>query len=323
MPTVPRNIAAVFPPVIHIYSFASDPDHDITPVQPLEADILDDTTARPVLVVQLELPHIACNVNIDGFDLRPDPAFPWSEASVGPQKPFTQDPGKGVLVFELHLDPEEGVQLPNGIRPQTKAYELFVLRDTLVTFAREGEERLALFRRQASWRAEVERTIQWSAWGEKGSRMLDISMPQRIWVRFLVILTVLRALTLAHQVCSCSGYRFISLISSSPGPPRSGHDGPTRCDLRLLDFSPTSVRRELSKARDDDDECSVSVKTGPTILPAESIWTDDVRSELPFCDIVRRKGIHATGVMMDDQRVMVICVSIRFTSSRGLADLLM
>ena len=141
-------------------------------------------------MAQLELPRIESGVRPRGFDLRPDAAFPGNSASEGPRKPFTQDPEKGVLVFELHLDPGED-RLPDLVRrpdaPRHHAarkYELFVLRETLVTLAREGEERLALVTRQASWRAEAERYIEWTDWGEKGSRMLILSMPQRIWVRF-------------------------------------------------------------------------------------------------------------------------------------------
>lgn len=89
------------------------------------------------------------------------------------------------------------------------------------------------------------------------------------------------------------------------------HSSPRRCDIRVLDFSPVSVRRELSSARhDDDDEWSVSVETEPTVLPKRGIWKEDVWSRLPYREVVRRKAIRANGVMMDDQRLIVVCVGV-------------
>ena len=67
-------------------------------------------------------------------------------------------------------------------------YEVFVLRETLIELAREGEKRLEEQRRTkdketgeyAFWR--VEKNIPWAQWGVKGSRILDISMKRRNWV---------------------------------------------------------------------------------------------------------------------------------------------
>ena len=189
MPAEPRSVASVFPPVIQIYSFLPDSNYNIIPVQPLAPDYDDDTTARPVLVAQLELPRFAPGVVVSSFDVRPDPAFPPNTAqSVGQRKSFTQDPEKGVLVFDLHVLEPSDQALGVEDRMTTKAYELFVLRETLVKMARDGEARLREQRGLAGgaaggcaiWR--VEKTISWSDWGEKGSRMMDITMPRRNWV---------------------------------------------------------------------------------------------------------------------------------------------
>lgn len=47
----------------------------------------------------------------------------------------------------------------------------------------------------------------------------------------------------------------------------------------------------------------------PTILPRRRIWRDDVVTSLPFREVIRKMAIRANGVMMDDQRVIVVCVS--------------
>jgi hypothetical protein len=198
LPTEARAVASVFPPVIQIYSFAPDPTRDITPLQPLDLEHVDDTTPRPVLVAQLHVPPAADGAVMGSFDVRPDPAFPptpkGDEPMLGPRKPFTQDPSKGVLVFELQLgDPPpdgEGPDFPTN----TTTYELFVLREYLVRLASEGEERLRRSRLPASedrleiW--DVIRNLQWSEWGLENSRFLTQTMASRNWVCFLTSLLV-------------------------------------------------------------------------------------------------------------------------------------
>ena len=56
----PRAIAAIFPPVIQIYSFMTDPTHYTPPLQPLSPEHQDDSTARPILLAQLELRKCGC-----------------------------------------------------------------------------------------------------------------------------------------------------------------------------------------------------------------------------------------------------------------------
>jgi hypothetical protein len=192
LPTEARAVASVFPPVIQIYSFVPDPTRDITPQQPLDLEHVDDTTPRPVLVHQLHTPPAADGAIMGSFDVRPDPAFPPTPIGdapmLGPRKPFTQDPGKGILVFDLQMgDPPpegEGPDFPTT----TNTYELFVLREYLVQLATEGQERLRRSRlpsmdvdRLDVW--EVTKNQMWSEWGQSNARFLTQTMANRLWVR--------------------------------------------------------------------------------------------------------------------------------------------
>lgn len=189
-----RSVASVFPPVIQIYSFASDSNNPINPVQPLSDEFNDDTTPRPVLLAQLDLPRFAPGASVETFDVRPDPAFPPREPAagggssgprIGGSKPFTQDPTKGVLVFELKMtEPAEGPD--GGEEADAVPYELFVLRETLVQLAQEGEERLREAREKDGpdgyERWMVEKVIKWEDWGGHHARLMDTSMTKRYWV---------------------------------------------------------------------------------------------------------------------------------------------
>lgn len=44
-------------------------------------------------------------------------------------------------------------------------------------------------------------------------------------------------------------------------------------------------------------------------MPHGRIWRDDVVSSLPYVVVVREEGVLANGVMIDDQRIMLVAVS--------------
>ena len=172
LPAEPRTLASAFPPVIQIYSFLPDPSKPVNPLQPLDSDYVDDTTPRPVLLVQLEMPVFADYAIISSFDVRPDPAFPTRRppqvdraTSIGLNKSFTQNPKTGVVVFELQvLEPHEDGP-PEAMT--SRHYEMFVKRETLLEMAVEGEKRLvdARDRGDAYINNRVEVRLPWHKWG--------------------------------------------------------------------------------------------------------------------------------------------------------------
>ena len=192
MPNEARALASVFPPVIQIYSILSNPAHSIVPVQPLGSDYIDDTTPRPTLVAQLDLPAFAPGVVVAAFDVRPDPPYPVNRSRNDPtltsEKPFTQDPGHGVLVFQFFVsEPHEHVgegqvNFEEHI-VQSQSFELFMLREYAVQMAKEGEDRL-----RRTWSEpdygywNVLQAVRWSDWGENRTRLMEESMRRRSWV---------------------------------------------------------------------------------------------------------------------------------------------
>lgn len=94
--------------------------------------------------------------------------------------------------------------------------------------------------------------------------------------------------------------------------------------MRLFDFSPCSVRRLAATQGDrvgelvpvpEEDLPSGSPRVlrgvflGPSVMPHGRIWRDDVVSSLPYVVVVREEGVLANGVMIDDQRIMLVAVS--------------
>ena len=191
LPVEPPSVASAFPPVIRVYSFAPDPERDIIPQQSLDYEHNDDTTPRPVLVAQLHIPPTAPGATTMQFEVRPDPAFPptprGDQPTLGPRKPFTQDPYKGVLVFDLTIGDPPIAGIDPGQQTAQNNYELFILREYMIGLSLEGEERLRRSRLSAEVEGRLEiwdvpKYLSWADWGEQNSRLLHQSMENRRWV---------------------------------------------------------------------------------------------------------------------------------------------
>lgn len=384
----------IHPPSIDIYSFARDPALPPRKIYPLKRHDVDGVTPRFALLARLLLPPMRSGAMMAVFHMRPDPAFPavpGSQDTLG-ARPFTQDPRRGVIVIEMAMD-DDRLVMPMRMRPEF--YEMFILRETLVDMAEEGEARLMeIWARKASKEAELSsaverksptpstpgtpparaptsprspsngrtshspysskprrkhhadsptRTYEWDEWGEHSTRvMLPAQRMRRLWV------------------CSCSGYRYASLIRT-----RTGLETFTT-ELNVLDFNPRwfvrdnlrpgpeagfgasaatgsggAGRRESGDdaAEGDKEEkgagegeeehdaahdlafpgCTVrSMGRGtPTVIKSE-VWDDDVTTRLPFRSVTRRLRDNPKGVMIDDQRVMIVEHSIRDNDWLGM-----
>ncbi|WVO16342.1 hypothetical protein L204_104017 [Cryptococcus depauperatus] len=329
-------------PTIQIYSILTNPSHTIIPVQPLENEVMDDTTPRPVLLAVLEMPELREQMEVIEFEIRPDPPFPPKtpsgshELTLVKNKPFTQDPNKGIVIFNLGLQETftTGPHVMNTVRHYP--FELFVLRETLVQLGQDGENRL-----RSTWQGDtsglgvrgVQRNYKWTEWGEKGARMIDKVMSKRSWV------------------CSCSGYRYISVMphQKSPFCEYPDHEelnlnrttidtypySPEKSHIMLMDFSPFAIEKELSKGDPYPESDNIDVLgrqtslTGTFVPPftegkgwksrvvteptciSPGIWTEDVKSSLPYREVWREYGGLSNGVMIDDQRVIVVNTNTR------------
>jgi hypothetical protein len=100
----------------------------------------------------------------------------------------------------------------------------------------------------------------------------------------------------------------------------------------LFDFSPYSVRRQKSRAipatsdidivdmslDDPEDEewtdfshdpLEIDVIDDMSCIEMGHCWKKDVWTDLPYVRIRKEMGVVASGVMMDDQRVMMVLAS--------------
>lgn len=318
-------------PSITIYSFAQPTTTDVK--QPLMRDEEDETTPRAVAVARLRIPEIAPGASLENFHMRPDPSAippPADAPTLGRGKPFTLDPARGVVVIEMTIgsdDTDEPIHLQNA---HTENFELFILRETLVNLAEEGEAR-----RRRDWAkfgpgAEPDaRVYEWDQWGEEHARLLPaVQTLRRQWV------------------CSCSGYRFVSLVPASsdfggvpvPAPEQTAEElqddenGPFPIEplhLVVNDFNPYVVARTRAEARERDADMwtqetavpkdldegqadfgdhkyTVALHDDATTLKAGDAWAEDVTTRLPFRTVRRAINGDPGGAMVDDQRIFLI-----------------
>ncbi|KAG8738279.1 hypothetical protein FRC10_007079 [Ceratobasidium sp. 414] len=72
--------------------------------------------------------------------------------------------------------------------------------------------------------------------------------------------------------------------------------------VRVLDFNQYGVRR--NKDKDLSGRNKVTVVDYPTVLPAGKYWEKDVKSALPYREVVTRDELLLSGVMIDGERVL-------------------
>ncbi|BEI86007.1 hypothetical protein CcaverHIS002_0602940 [Cutaneotrichosporon cavernicola] len=379
-----QNPVFIHPPSIDIFSFAQNsnipPPEDTRPLQRADSD---RTTPRFALVVRLLMPALRAGSMMAQMHMRPDPAFPpvpSSQTTLG-SRPFTQDPRRGVIVIEMTMD-DDRLVMPMRMRPEF--YEMFILRETLVAMADEGEARLhEIWDRKAAARAargasshsppstpgsrrrfrsttpstpsgpisrsgspaspatptshsstsshagspalpadgkertysakprrkhhvdSPTRTFEWDEWGEHSTRVLDPKMlTRRLWV------------------CSCSGYRYVSLIRR-PVPNQR-----VATDLCVQDFNPHwwvdehfkpspqagLVGAALETVPGKDARLGNAVpearvrsfgRNMPTIVKSDA-WDVEVVTHLPYRSVRRQLSGNPNGVMIDDQRIMLV-----------------
>lgn len=405
----------IHPPSIDIYSFARNPTapEAARSTAPLKWHTEDDTTPKFVLVTRLLLPPMRSGAMMAIFHMRPDPAFPAvpsSQQTLG-ARPFTQDPRRGVLVIELAMDDD---RLVMPIRNQPEFYEMFILRETLVDMAEEGEERLhEIWARTAAVQSspklpdlpgspglsgspstprasspspsseasssprtpstpgrggrrapsrtpspEVKRKktysakprrkhhrdsptriFEWDEWGEYSTRVMQpVQNMRRLWV------------------CSCSGYRYASLVR------RVANSELITTDVCVLDFNPHWVVRNrlrpeapemglgggavaspaasLSEGESGDSAGKAEDKledapgfdtalpgcvvkhmgsSTPSVIKSE-VWDYDVVTRLPYRSVSRRLRDNPRGIMMDDQRILIVDHAMRDNDWLGMVQ---
>lgn len=340
-------------PSIDIYSFAQP--EEVKVQQPLARDDEDVETPRACLLTRLLFPSISGKL-VHQLHMRPDPPFPPNQGGLG-NKPFGLDPRTGVLVIELQLD--EYIPLRRIHLGVPEKYEIFVLRSTLVDMAEEaeaswlgqlgtreyppqvltweewGEDKARMMEPTMPLRqwvcscsgyryASVERFRNVGGVVQRTEITVHDFNPHSITRERAAMRQARENEELDEAELELSRESMTDDLSSEflterfndmSEPIRRKHDEPGVSCRTVREPVPPEVESFVGN------ECHIELHTGPEFIdPLLSSFDDLVVSRLPYRTVTRQVLSNPEGVMVEDQRLLLISGSDHNDSRRQRSD---
>ena len=234
---------------------------------------------RFVPLCLLRLPQLVQNISLHHFYCRAEPK-PTSSNSVAipfpSNRPFHDKAEDAIVIFNIAY----------GFSMTRRDWLILIVhRRALLSHIPETHRACALFRcTHEPTPAVVE--VPWSAWGPPATRMF-LGDPMSV-----------------HCIETTAGQRAVMLEDRVPTP------------IILRDFNPYAVRtaRALASASGQSQQGNwskqlsngnrMTLNVEDSVLIAGSIFEEDVRSSLPYVEIVTQDVYNYDGVMLDDQRIL-------------------
>jgi hypothetical protein len=247
----------------------------------------NDDTPHFVLLCVLHLPPPIPGVSL--FHLyccaQPNPTGSGSPAiPFRSDRPFHDKAEDAIVIFYLSYE------VPLAERDWLT---LIVHRSALLTHIPAGHRTCAPFcSAPEPMTARVE--VPWSVWGPPSTRLF-------IWNPSPM-----------HYIAATSGQRAVMLEGRIPTPitVRDFNPYAVRAARALASANGKSLQGNWSKRLPNGNRMSLIVKD--SMLPAGSIFGENVWSSLPYVEIVTGGEYRYDGVMMDDERIL--CFKVRFKS---------
>ena len=253
----------------------------------------NDDTPRIMLLCTLDLPPLTLEASIDRLHCRSGPNQTSSGSVAIPSpfyRPFRDTAEDAVVIFNMSYSHFSEIVMG--------WLTLIVHRRALfahVPVAHHASTPFCSLPKPTP--AVVE--VPWSAWGPSATRLFVGNM------------------TPMHWVATTAGQRAVMLEDQVPTP------------IIVRDFNPYAVRaaRALGPASEQSQQRNwskqlpngnrMTLKVEDSVLPAGSIFKEDVRSSLPYVEIVTQRVYHYAGAMIDDERILGF--KVRFESLRRRA----
>ena len=239
----------------------------------------DDNIPRLVPLCTLNLPSLAEHASIIrlGCYAEPKPTGSGPGPLLVPapsSRPFRDTAGDAITIFDLLIE-DDAAHEPSS-------FTFIVHRRALIAHIPRAQRACAPFRAVAG--AEPT-TVPWSAWGVPVTRWFDYDP----WMRWIT---------------TAAGQRVVMMEDYTPAP------------IVVRDFNPYAVRAALAReaAQGRTQECEKSqvlpngnrqtVKVEADVIPAGSIFREEVRSALPYFETVTQTRYGYEGVVIDEERIL-------------------
>jgi hypothetical protein len=252
--------------------------------------IMSDNIPFLVPLCVLSLPPLTRSASIIGLDCRaePNPTGPGPLAIPAPSnRPFRDKSEDAVILFSIRIHPGQ------FHFPQSRPFTFIVHRRVLLDHIPAAHRACAPF---CSTTEPAPETVEvpWEAWGPSATRWFESDPASVSWIT------------------TTAGQRAVTMEDGASTP------------IIVRDFNTYAVRSARARAaagghlqqRCDWNEVlpngnTMTLKVDNSVLVAGSVFKDDVRSSLPYVEIVTREEYHYEGVLIDEERILGLKVCPR------------
>ena len=243
-----------------------------------------DDTPRLVFLCVLHLPPLAKKTTLSHYYCRSEPN-PTCSRSISipspPNRPFRDKVEDAIVIFNMFYD--------QGPRTGGNGFTFIVHRRALLGYIPAAHRACAPFCSPSESTPAVVH-ISWSAWGPPATRLFVGNSMSMDWIS------------------TTAGQRAVMMEDGPPSPiiVRDFNPYAVRAALALGAESGQSQQGNWSKQLPDGDRMTLTVED--SVVAAGSIFNEDVRSSLPYVEIVTQNDYLYHGVMMDDGRILGVRV---------------
>jgi hypothetical protein len=246
-----------------------------------------DDTPRLVPLCVLHLPSLTRRASIVRLGCRAEPN-PIGSNSLAvpapPTRPFRDKAEDAIVLFNVLI---EDVHLHAGQFhfPETRPFTFIVHRSALLERIPAAHRACAPFC-AAPWPAPTAVQVPWAEWGVGATRWFEGDPASMRWIT------------------TTAGQRAVTMEDSAPTP------------IIVRDFNPYAVRSARMRAGASGlvPQCNwdeqlpnrnrLTLKVEDTVLLAGSVFKEDVRSSLPYVEIVTQEQYSYEGVLIDEERIL-------------------
>ena len=246
-----------------------------------------DDIPRLVPLSILHLPPLTRRASIVRLGCRaePNPTGSCPLAIPAPSsRPFRDKPEEAIILFNVLI---EDVQLHAGQFhfPETRPFTFIVHRHALLAHIPDAHRPYPPFC-HTSDPTPPPAHIPWATWGVAATRWFEGDPASMRWIT------------------TTAGQRSVTMEESAPTP------------IIVRDFNPYAVRSVQARAMasGQSQRCNwgqqlpngnrMTLKVEDSVLGAGSVFKEDVRSSLPYIEIVTQAEYRYEGVLIDEERIL-------------------
>ena len=243
----------------------------------------------------LSLPPLTRRASIIRLGCRaePNPTGPGPLAVPAPSnRPFRDKAEDAIILFSVLI---EDIQIHPGRFqfPQTRPFSFIVHRRALLDHIPAAHRACAPFCSAPDPRSETVQ-VPWEAWGPSATRWFEGDPASMRWIT------------------TTAGQRAVTM-EDRPSTPIIVRDfNPYAvCSARARAAASAYLQQRCDWSEDLPNGNVMTLKVDDSVLAAGSVFKDDVRSSLPYVEVVTRAEYRYEGVLIDEERILGLKVCPR------------